>query len=94
MLDPHGLVSSCNATNFFWVRNGAVLTSSGDYCFNGITRANVIALCRDGGIPIPLERLTLDERRPRRGLRHGHVRRDHARARDRRDALACRPCRA
>ena len=46
MLDPHGFVSSCNATNFFCVRDGSVLTSTGDYCFNGVTRANVIALCK------------------------------------------------
>jgi branched-chain amino acid aminotransferase len=52
MLDPHGFVSSCNATNFFWVRRGAVFTSGGEYCFNGITRAKVIALCRDNGIPV------------------------------------------
>ena len=31
-----------------------VETSTGDYCFNGVTRANVIALCRDNGIPITL----------------------------------------
>jgi branched-chain amino acid aminotransferase len=52
MLDPHGFVSSCNATNFFWVRRGEVFTSGGEYCFNGITRAKVIALCRQNGIPI------------------------------------------
>ena len=52
MLDPHGHVASCNATNFFWVRNGRVETSTENYCFNGITRANVIALCRDGVAPI------------------------------------------
>jgi branched-chain amino acid aminotransferase len=52
MLDPHGFVSSCNATNLFWVRGGQVFTSTGEYCFNGITRAKVIALCRDNGIPI------------------------------------------
>ncbi|HXV00476.1 MAG TPA: aminotransferase class IV [Caulobacteraceae bacterium] len=54
MLDPAGAVSSCNATNFFFVRDGEVFTSTGDYCFNGITRAQVIALCREGGIPIRL----------------------------------------
>ena len=27
-------------------------TSTGDYCMNGITRANVIKLCRDNGIPV------------------------------------------
>ncbi|WP_374469227.1 aminotransferase class IV [Phenylobacterium sp.] len=54
MLDPHGFVSSCNATNFFWVRDGEVRTSTGAYCFNGVTRANVIALCREEGVPIAL----------------------------------------
>ncbi|MGH6870059.1 MAG: aminotransferase class IV [Rhizomicrobium sp.] len=52
MLDPHGNISSCNATNFFWVRNGAVRTSAGAYCFNGVTRANVIALCGANGIAL------------------------------------------
>ena len=61
MLDPNGYVSSCNATNFFFVAGGVVHSSSGEYCFNGVTRANVIALCREHAIPIelgdfPLER--------------------------------------
>ena len=54
MLDLNGFVSSCNATNLFWVRDGEVRTSTGAYCFNGVTRANVIALCRRHGIPITL----------------------------------------
>ncbi len=54
MLDPHGKVSSCNATNFFFVRDEAVFTSAGEYGFNGITRGNVITLCRANGIPIEL----------------------------------------
>jgi len=54
MLDPHGHVSSCNATNLFWVKDGRVETSTGDYCFNGVTRANVIDLCRANDIPITL----------------------------------------
>jgi branched-chain amino acid aminotransferase len=29
-----------------------VWTSSGDYCLGGITRANVIRLCRANGIPV------------------------------------------
>lgn len=61
MLDPHGFVSSCNATNFFFVRGGEVLTSSGEYCFNGITRENVIALCRAEKIPLRLGNFTLAE---------------------------------
>lgn len=59
MLDPQGFVSSCNATNFFWVRRGQVFTSTGDYCFHGVTRANVIALCRAHGVPITLGNFTL-----------------------------------
>jgi branched-chain amino acid aminotransferase len=54
MLDPDGFVSSCNATNFFFVRDGEVRTSTGRFCFNGVTRGNVIALCRREGIPLQL----------------------------------------
>jgi branched-chain amino acid aminotransferase len=60
MLDPSGFVSSCNATNFFCVRNGEVLTSSGEYCFNGVTRANVVHLCERHGIPVRLGDFTID----------------------------------
>jgi len=59
MLDPHGFVSSCNATNFFFVRDGEVCTSTGDYCFNGVTRANVIMLCQRHGIPLRQGNFTL-----------------------------------
>jgi branched-chain amino acid aminotransferase len=52
MLDPHGKVSSCNATNFFFVRGGEVFTSGGLYGFNGITRGHVINLCRANDIPV------------------------------------------
>jgi branched-chain amino acid aminotransferase len=61
MLDPSGFVSSCNATNFFCVRNGEVLTSSGEYCFNGVTRANVVQLCKQHGIPVRLGDFTIDD---------------------------------
>ena len=50
MLDPHGFVATCNSTHFFIVRRGEVWTSSGDYCLSGITRANVLRLCRENGI--------------------------------------------
>ena len=51
MLDPHGFVATCNSTHFFIVRGGEVWTSSGDYCLGGITRANVLRVCREAGIP-------------------------------------------
>jgi len=52
MLDINGFVSTCNATNFFIVRNDEVWTSTGNYCMNGITRAKVIETCRKNGIPV------------------------------------------
>jgi branched-chain amino acid aminotransferase len=61
MLDPHGSVSSCNATNFFWVKEGRVMTSTGEFCFNGVTRANVIALCGAARIPITLGSFPLED---------------------------------
>jgi len=55
MLDPHGFVATCNSTHFFLVRNNPdgepqVVTSDGRYCLGGITRANVLRVCRDIGI--------------------------------------------
>jgi branched-chain amino acid aminotransferase len=54
MLDPHGFVASCNSTHFFIVTGSddapEVLTSDGRYCLAGITRANVLEICRKHGI--------------------------------------------
>jgi branched-chain amino acid aminotransferase len=61
MLDPHGFVASCNATNFFFVREGVLCTSSGEFCFNGITRGNVIELARANGVPLRIENFMLDD---------------------------------
>ena len=51
MLDVNGFVSTCNATNFFIVKENAVWTSTGAYCMNGITRQKVIDLCFENNIP-------------------------------------------
>ena len=51
MLDPHGFVATCNSTHFFIVRKGEVWTSSGRYNLGGITRAVVLEVARDAGIP-------------------------------------------
>src|SRR5437764_6889537 len=54
MLDPHGLVATCNSTHFFVVAGSEaapeVLTSDGRYCLAGITRANVLELCQASGL--------------------------------------------
>jgi branched-chain amino acid aminotransferase len=54
MLDPHGFVATCNSTHFFVVKGTAgdpeVWTSDGRFCLGGITRGNVLRVCRDNGI--------------------------------------------
>jgi branched-chain amino acid aminotransferase len=55
MLDPHGFVATCNSTHFFIVvgtpNQPEVWTSDGRYCLAGITRSNVLRVCREHGIP-------------------------------------------
>ena len=50
MLDPQGFVSTTNACNFFTMRGGALWTSTGAYCMNGVTRGKVLMLARAAGI--------------------------------------------
>ncbi|MDE2367817.1 MAG: aminotransferase class IV [Burkholderiales bacterium] len=61
MLDPHGFVATCNSTHFFIVRRGEVWTSTGDYCLAGITRANVLQVCREAGIAAREKNFSLTE---------------------------------
>lgn len=61
MLDPHGFVATCNSTHFFIVRKGEVWTSTGDYCLGGITRSNVIRICREAGITIREKNFSLTD---------------------------------
>jgi branched-chain amino acid aminotransferase len=55
MLDPQGFVATCNSTHFFIVRGSddapEVLTSDGRYSLAGITRGNVLDICRANDIP-------------------------------------------
>ncbi len=54
MLDPHGFVATCNSTHFFIVTGTPdepeVWTSDGRFCLGGITRGNVLRVCRDNAI--------------------------------------------
>jgi branched-chain amino acid aminotransferase len=56
MLDPQGFVATCNSTHFFIVAGPEdapqVLTSDGRYALAGITRANVLDICRAHGIAV------------------------------------------
>ncbi|MEZ5986483.1 MAG: aminotransferase class IV [Hyphomonas sp.] len=59
MLDPLGFVATCNSTHFFIVRDGEVWTSPPEYCLGGITRGNIIKVCREVGIPVFEKRFSL-----------------------------------
>ena len=61
MLDRDGFVAETNATHLFLVERGAVLTPTTKACPEGITRATVLGLCRDHGIPCREHDLSLAE---------------------------------
>jgi len=61
MLDTHGFVAETNATHLFFVENGLVATSFTDSCPEGITRATVLALCREHAIPHAIRNISLSE---------------------------------
>ncbi len=61
MLDPDGFVATCNSVHFFIVKRGEVWTSTGDYCLAGITRANVLELCREAGVVAKERRFSLTD---------------------------------
>ena len=85
-----GFVASCNATNFFCVRDGVVLTSTGRNCFSGITRGKVIGLVRAGGHADPAVRFHAARcLRGTGGVRERDFRRRHAGALDRWARVRC-----
>ncbi len=61
MLDQRGFIAETNATNFFVVHQGVVLTPRAVACPEGVTRATVLDLCRDNGIPFRVKDLSLTE---------------------------------
>jgi branched-chain amino acid aminotransferase len=50
MNDMNGNISTCNSTNLFFIKNDIVLTSTGEYCLNGITRGKAISVCNHNKI--------------------------------------------
>lgn len=51
MLDPLGNVAETNATHLFFVYDGRVSTPTTKACPTGITRATILEICREHGIP-------------------------------------------
>ena len=61
MLDRRGFIAETNATNFFIVTEGVVMTSRTVACPEGITRATVLELCEANAIPSRVADLSLTE---------------------------------
>jgi branched-chain amino acid aminotransferase len=61
MLDLRGFVAETNATHVFVVHRGALTTSRTVACPEGITRATVLALCEQHGIPAEERDFSLTE---------------------------------
>ncbi len=61
MLDRRGFIAETNATNFFIVSGGVVMTGRAVACPEGITRATVLKLCDEHGIPSRVKDLSLTE---------------------------------
>ncbi|RME82743.1 MAG: branched-chain amino acid transaminase, partial [Zetaproteobacteria bacterium] len=61
LLDPDGYVAEGSGENIFIVKNGALFTPELTNALDGITRATVMELARDAGIPVHEKRITRDE---------------------------------
>ena len=61
MLDRRGFIAETNATHLFFVSDGVVMTSRTVACPEGVTRATVLDLCGEHGIPTRVADLSLTE---------------------------------
>jgi branched-chain amino acid aminotransferase len=61
MNDMNGNISTCNSTNLFFIKNDRVLTSTGEYCLNGITRGKAILVCNQNNIACSETNFTFED---------------------------------
>jgi len=61
MNDMNGNISTCNSTNLFFIKNDRVLTSTGEYCLNGITRGKAISICKQNNIAYSETNFTFED---------------------------------
>lgn len=61
LLDMHGNVAECSGANVFMQKDGKLFTPPKGHIMAGITRATVIDICREEGIPIEEKHFTLEE---------------------------------
>ena len=61
MNDINGYISTCNSTNLFFIDNNKVITSTGKYCLNGITRKKSIEICNQNNIECVQTNFTFED---------------------------------
>ena len=61
MNDMHGFISTCNSTNLFFIKNTEIITSTGQYCLNGITRSKTIEICKKNNISCHEKKFTFED---------------------------------
>jgi len=61
LLDTHGLVSEASGENIFVIKNGELRTPPLQTVLDGITRASIIEIARDKGIPVRECAITRDD---------------------------------
>ena len=52
MFDINGNIATNNSTHFFYIKNNHVVTSKGKFCVKGITRKNIIDICKENNIKV------------------------------------------
>jgi len=61
MFDINGNIATNNSTHFFYIKNNNVFTSTGKFCVKGITRKNIIDICKENDIKIVQKDFTLKD---------------------------------
>lgn len=61
LLDMNGHVAECSGANVFMEKGGVLFTPPKGHIMAGITRATVIEICKEEGIPVEEKWFTLDE---------------------------------
>ncbi|RKF04017.1 branched-chain amino acid aminotransferase [Tenacibaculum lutimaris] len=61
LLDMNGNVAECSGANVFMQKDGKLYTPPRGHIMAGITRATVIDLCKEEGIPVEEKHFTLEE---------------------------------
>jgi branched-chain amino acid aminotransferase len=61
MLDARGMVAETNATHLFFVTAGTLRTPTTDACPEGITRATVLRLAAEAGLPVEVGHWSLPQ---------------------------------